>query len=177
MITTTSLANGTAGVAYSATLAATGGVTPYVWSIVSGSLPAGLSLNASTGMISGTPTSAGTSNFTVQVTDAQNPADSDTQALSLTINSPAPLNITTTSLPDARRGRSYSQTLQATGGVKPYTWSLAAGTLPPGLSLNAATGVISGTPTTRGTWSFTVRVQDSQAPAASDTQALSLQVR
>jgi hypothetical protein len=177
IITTTSLANGTAGVAYSATLAATGGVTPYVWSIVSGSLPAGLSLNASTGVISGTPTSAGTSSFTVQVTDAQNPADSDTQALSLTINPPAPLNITTTSLPDARRNRSYSQTLQATGGVKPYTWSLAAGVLPPGLSLNSSTGVISGTPPTRGTWSFTVRVQDSQAPAASDTQALSLQVR
>jgi hypothetical protein len=178
ILTTTSLPNGTVGAAYSSTLTATGGVTPYAWSIVAGSLPAGLSLNAQSGTISGTPTSAGTANFTVRVTDAQNPADTADKAFSLTINgaAPATLNITTTSLPAARRNRSYSQTVQATGGVRPYSWSLASGSLPPGLTLNAATGTISGTPTTRGTWSFTVRVQDSQAPAASDTQALSINV-
>lgn len=178
VLTTTSLPNGTAGTAYSSTLAATGGVTPYAWSIVAGSLPAGLSLNAQSGVISGTPTSAGTANFTVRVTDAQNPADSADKSLSLMINgaAPAPLNITTTSLPSARRNRAYGSTLQATGGVRPYAWSLAAGNLPPGLTLNAATGYISGTPTTRGTWNFTVRAQDSQSPAAVDTQALSLTV-
>ena len=70
----------------------------------------------------------------------------------------------------------YSQTVQATGGVIPYTWSLASGTLPPGLGLNPATGVISGTPTKQGNWSFTVRVRDSQAVPAQDTQSLSLRV-
>src|SRR5208283_5398768 len=71
-VVTTSLPAGTAGTSYSATLAATGGTSPYRWSISSGSLPAGLSLNANTGAITGTPTVAGTSNFTVQVTDANN---------------------------------------------------------------------------------------------------------
>jgi hypothetical protein len=176
-ISTTSLPNGVSGTFYSSTLAATGGITPYLWAIDSGSLPTGLSLNSQTGAISGTPTSAGTSNFTIRVTDAQDPPDSATKSFSITVNAPAPLNITTTSLPNARRNRAYGQVLQATGGVTPYAWSLASGSLPPGLGLNSSTGAISGTPTTRGTWSFTARVQDSQSPAASDTQALSITVR
>ncbi len=178
VITTTSLANGTVGTNYSATVSATGGVTPYSWSIASGNLPAGLSLSSPTGTISGTPSAAGTSTFTVQVTDAQNPADSGMRTLSITVNAApvSPPNITTTSLPNARRNGSYSQTLQATGGVMPYTWSITSGSLPPGLSLNPLTGVISGTPTTRGTWNFTVRVQDSQSPPAIDTQSLSITV-
>ncbi|MGH9837500.1 MAG: putative Ig domain-containing protein [Blastocatellia bacterium] len=89
---------------------------------------------------------------------------------------PADLAITTTSLPNARRNRTYSQTLLATGGVKPYAWSLASGSLPPGLALNTSTGVISGSPATRGAWSFSARAQDSQSPAATDTQALSITV-
>ncbi|MHC4715029.1 MAG: putative Ig domain-containing protein, partial [Planctomycetota bacterium] len=103
-ITTTSLPNGTVDVAYSETLAATGGVTPYTWSVISGSLPSGLSLASSTGVISGTPTTEETANFTVQVTDSQDPADTDTQALSITIDPGAdPLDITTTSLPDGTK--------------------------------------------------------------------------
>jgi len=83
-ITTSSLSNGTQDTAYSATLAAAGGATPYSWSITTGTLPAGLSLNANTGAISGTPTASGTSNFTVQVTDAT--SQTDTRGLSITIN-------------------------------------------------------------------------------------------
>ena len=91
------------GVAYSQTLAATGGVTPYSWAVVSGSLPAGLSLNSSTGEISGTPTAYGTSNFTVEVTDSDSPPATDQQALSIYV-APETLTITTTSLPDGQIG-------------------------------------------------------------------------
>ena len=87
-ITTTSLPGGTVGTAYSQTLQATGGTTPYTWSLASGTLPAGLTLNASTGVISGTPTAAGTSNFTAQVTDAL--SATATKALSITIGTPTP---------------------------------------------------------------------------------------
>jgi len=175
-ITTSSLPGGTVGVSYSTTLAASGGVTPYLWSIAAGGLPPGLSLNSQTGAISGAPSSAGTFTFTAQVSDAQSPPDSATKSLSITVSQPAPLNITTTSLPNGRRNRAYSQTLQATGGVKPYAWSLASGSLPPGLALNASTGAITGKPTTLGTYNFTVRVRDSQPTPASDTQALSVTI-
>ena len=174
-ITTTSLPNGTVGAAYSQTLAATGGVTPYTWSILSGSLPAGLSLNSSTGEISGTPTTIETANFTVQVADSQVPASTDQKALSITIN-PADLVITTASLPDGQIGVPYSQTLQATGGVTPYTWSIDSGALPPGLSLSPSTGVISGTPTTAGLSNFTVKVTDSQSTPDTATKALSINI-
>jgi hypothetical protein len=177
-LTASSLPNGTVGAAYSATLAAAGGVAPYLWAVTAGSLPAGLTLNAQTGAISGTPASAGTASFTVQLTDAQSPAASVSAPLSITVNPApsAPLTVKTESLPNARRSRAYSQTLVAAGGAQPYAWSLASGSLPPGLALNAATGTISGTPTNRGTWRFTVRVQDSQPQKASATRALSLTV-
>ncbi len=177
-ITTTSLPNGTVGTAYASTFAATGGVTPYTWAVTVGSLPAGLALNAATGGISGTPTSAGNATFTVQVSDSQNPASTNAKQFSISITAPpiAPLDITTTSLPGGQRNVVYSQTVQATGGVLPYTWSLASGTLPPGLTLNATTGVISGTPTKKGAFSFVVRVRDSRSPRASDTQSLSIKI-
>ena len=84
-ITTTSLPDGTVGAAYSATLAATGGTSPYSWSVTGGSLPSGLSLNATTGVISGTPTAAATSNFTVEVTDSAGPAATSSKALSISV--------------------------------------------------------------------------------------------
>ena len=84
-ITTTSLTNGTVNAAYSATLAASGGTLPYTWSIASGGLPTGLTLNAASGAITGTPTTAGVSNFTAQVSDASSPVQTATKALSITI--------------------------------------------------------------------------------------------
>ncbi|MHC4713423.1 MAG: putative Ig domain-containing protein [Planctomycetota bacterium] len=175
-ITTASLPDGQVELAYSQTVTATGGVTPYTWAVISGSLPGGLSLNSSTGEISGTPTTAETANFTVEVTDSDSPPDSDQKALSITVNPIPDLQITTTSLPDGYEGVSYSQTLAATGGVTPYDWSVISGSLPVGLSLNSSTGEISGTPTTTGTSNFTVQVIDSQTAPDSDTQALSITV-
>jgi hypothetical protein len=172
-ITTSSLPAGTVGVAYTTSLAATNGVAPYTWSVTVGTLPAGLTLAASTGAITGTPTALGTSTFTVQVKDADN--FTAIAALSIKIN-PAPVSITTTSLPNGVVNTSYSATLQSTGGAPPITWSVTAGALPTGLVLNAATGAITGTPTTAGTSNFTVQAADSSTPALTATKALSIAV-
>jgi subtilisin family serine protease len=172
-ITTTTLPDATEDVAYSEALEATGGTPPYTWSVDSGSLPAGLTLDPGTGAIAGTPTTAGTSSFTAKVTDAN--SQSDLQSLSLTVD-PAPVGpptITTTSLPDGQVDVAYAQTLAATGGTSPYAWSLAGGALPGGVSL-ASTGELSGTPTGSGTFSFTVQVTDDASQ--SDTQALTITV-
>jgi sugar lactone lactonase YvrE len=175
-ILTTSLPSGTVGMPYAQALSATGGTSPYTWSVAIGSLPSGLTLSPS-GSISGTPT--GTSaQFTVQVTDSAsvtaqttlviiiNPANAN----GLTITSPA-------TLPSgaiiAGVGLPYSQTLTATSGNPPYTWTLVSGSLPAGLNL-APTGQLFGTPQSPGTSSFTIRVND--ISNAISTQNFTLQV-
>ena len=154
-VSTTSLPNGVQGTAYSQTLAASKGVLPYSWTKTAGSLPTGLNLNSS-GVISGTPTNSGVYNFTVTVTDAAGGTAS--KALTITVNSA--LAISTATLPNGVVTKAYSQTLGATGGITPYIWSITAGALPNGLTLNPATGVINGTPTTALTYNFTVTVTD-----------------
>jgi hypothetical protein len=173
-ITTSSLAGGTVGTAYSATLAATGGKAPYTWSLAAGSMP-GLSISA-VGQITGTPTAAGTDSFTVRVSDSSSPALTATKALTITVAAATvpPVSVTTTSLAGGTVGTAYSATLAATGGKAPYTWSLSAGSMP-GLSVGAA-GQITGTPTAAGTDSFTVRVSDSSSPALTATKALTITV-
>jgi hypothetical protein len=162
-IATSSLPGGTRNSGYSATLSATGGVVPYLWG--ADNLPSGLAITAATGVISGTPTQAGTFDVVARVTDAQVPGDTAIRTLSVTIAdvpAPAPLVVTTSALPVGRRNKPYNQTLTASGGTNPYAWSVTSGALPPGLSLNAATGAISGRPTTLGTYAFTVGVRDAQ---------------
>src|ERR1019366_1113752 len=168
-IATSSLPAGTVGVAYSQALSASGGSPPYSWAVASGALPAGVSLSAG-GTLSGTPGTAGSSSFTVRVTDSA--SVSATAALSLAINPPA-LRITTSSLPAGTVGVAYSQALGASGGSPPYSWSVASGSLPAGLSLVAG-GTISGTHGTARSSSFTVRVTDSASVSA--TAALSLAI-
>jgi hypothetical protein len=179
-ITTSSLPKGQVGTAYSATLAATGGSAPYTWALTSGTLPAGLTLKASTGAIGGTPTAAvSASALTFTVTDSSSTALSKSVSLGLTISptAPATLSITTSSLPNGQVGASYSATLVATGGTTPYTWSLSSGTLPSGLSLNASTGAIIGTPTAAANASpLTFTVNDSSNPVQSASVSLGLTI-
>lgn len=160
-ITTIQLAPGEVGLNYAAPLAATGGTSPYAWSLSNATLPPGLALTAQ-GSITGKPTTAGTSVFSVRVTDSQ--GRTDNQRLSITVL-PA-LTITTTSVGSGVVGTRYSLSLARSGGFAPFTWTVAAGALPPGLTLSSA-GVLSGTPTTAGTFSFTVRVRDSLNATAS----------
>lgn len=136
VITTTSLPDADKGVAYSATLAKTG--EPGTWTKSAGTLPPGIALTASTGALSGTPTAAGTFNFTVSFSETSTGL-STSKALSIVVT-PAP-TISTTVLPDATRGSSYTATLAKTGAAG--TWSIIG--LPAGLSLDPGTGVISGT--------------------------------
>jgi len=170
-ITTTSLPNGAVSSVYSAQLAATGGTPPYSnWIVHSGSLPSGLTLNNSTGTISGTPTAVCTCSFTVTVKDN---AGNTSPAQSLSIKIVSTLTITTTSLPGGLIGTPYSQTLSATGGTPPYSWSQSSGLLPPGFSPISSGGLISGTPQApANTYSFTVKVTDAGGLTA--TQALSI---
>lgn len=160
VITTNSpLNSGTIGVAYSQTLAGTGGVPPYVWSVTAGALPGGLGLNGTSGAISGMPMAAGTFTFTIQLSDS---ASTTPVTKPFTITIASGLTITTApSLPNATVGAAYSQTLQAVGGTPPYTWSIVLGALPTPLALNAATGAIAGAPAGAGTSTFTIQVIDS----------------
>ena len=157
--TTTALTNATYNVAYSASVAATGGAGALTYSLASGPLPTGLSLS-SAGVISGTPTVAGSFPITVKAADAY--GDSMTQSYTVKVVYP-PVMVTAATLPTGYVNSTYTQTtLTATGGSGTgYTWALSSGSsLPAGLSLSS-TGVISGKPTTAGTTNFSVTATDS----------------
>ena len=166
----------TTGVAYSQNLAAAGGTPPFTWTVVpgSGTLPAGMSLSPA-GVISGTSTTAGTSNFTVRATDSGSPAQTAEKALSIVVS--APLTITTASpMPTGLLGVSYSQTLTASGGTAPYTWTRVSGTLPTGLALSSG-GAITGEPSELGLFNFTVNVVDNSSPTRSTTGSLQIRIK
>ena len=250
------LAGGSTGSAYSTTISTSGGTAPYTYAITVGSLPAGLILNTSSGVISGTPSGSGTSNFTVTATDANsitgsnaysvtisglpptasavsatvaanssaNPitlslgggtaasvavasaashgtatasgtsitytptagysgpdsftytatnasGTSSPATVSITVSAPT-LTLTPASLSNGTVGTAYSATFSTTGGTAPYSYAITAGTLPAGLSLNTATGALSGTPTTNGTSSLTLTVTDAHGATGSQPYTL-----
>jgi hypothetical protein len=180
-ITTTTLPNGTVGIAYTGgDITAVNGTPSYVWGVASGlgTLPPGLTPPTSptttpTTSIAGTPTQAGVFNFTIEV--LENSGSIDTQSFSITID--PSISISTTTLPTGVVGSSYSQNIDAAGGTAPYTWAITVGTLPPGLTLGTSTTnqvTISGTPTQDGDFTFTLEVQDDLAQIA--TQQLTITV-
>jgi len=178
-ITTTSLPNGTVGTSYSQTIQATGGLAPYSWSASAGTLPAGLNLGSSTTnsvTLGGTPSAAASSSFTIQITDAASQAG--IQAYTVTTSNPPAPSITTATLPNGALGTAYSQTIQATGGLAPFAWTVAAGTPPAGLNLGNSTTnsvTLSGTPTTvQSDVAFTIQLTDSLSQSGSHPYTMSI---
>ena len=158
-----SLPAATVGTAYSQTVSATGGTGSYTFSVSAGALPAGLTLNASSGVISGTPTTAGASSFTIRATDGSGAFGA--RAYSVTTSAAVTVNPAT--LPNGTVGVVYTQTVTASGGSGSYTFGVSAGSLPTGLSLNASTGAITGTPSGVGASSFTITATDGNGATGS----------
>ena len=166
VIDQSTLPSSTAGSYYYAPVVASGGVGSYTWSVASGSLPEGLTIQTfgGYGYLTGTPTQSGVFNFSLGVTDSGTPSPSvATQAFTLTVGAPGPLQVVTTVLTPGSQGTSYYSYLQASGGVGPYTWTVTSGSLPAGLTLDAS-GNLSGEPLATGTFSFTVQATDSAVP-------------
>jgi Flp pilus assembly secretin CpaC len=172
-IDSTSLPGATLQVPYFASLRAAGGIGARTWGVIAGTLPSGLSLNPATGTISGTPTTPGNSNFMISVADSGTPTKSVMTTLSISVAAVAPLLAVANSLPNGNIGGPYDAVLTATGGKAPYTWTVAAGALPTGLTLAPSTGAITGTPTA-GSFTFTMQVTDSNAPALTAQQQFTL---
>ena len=151
---------------------------PVQFKVVDGRIPPGTTLftqGVSSGGITGVPTTEGVFAFTLQVRDATGTKDSE--SYSITINPPRPLVITNQSdmLSPGTVGEFYCcGNLFADGGVPDYTWSLVSGELPPGLELSESPGRITGTPTTAGTFTFTVRVTDSREAIAERTFSITI---
>ena len=167
------LTAGQVGSAYSVTVAISGGVSPYTWTVTQGNLPAGLTLGASTGTISGIPTGSGSSTFTLKVTDSGSPALTASGQFSIAIAAAPAIVFSTSSLANATYNVAYSANVVATGGAGTLTYKVTTGSLPTGLTM-ASTGAISGTPTAGGTFNFTVTASD--AYGDSNSQAYSIQV-
>ena len=171
-----SLTNPTVGSTYSQTISASGGNGTYSYTVTAGSLPAGLSLNASTGALTGTPTAGGAFNFTITATDTASATGS--KAYSVTVAAPT-ISFSPTTLTAGTVGSAYSQSISGSGGTAPYgSYIVKTGALPAGLSLSSG-GVVSGTPTAGGTFTFTVQGTDSSTgtgPYSATSSTISLTI-
>ena len=162
------------GQPYSQANVASGGSTPYTYSVSAGALPAGTKLDPSTGVVSGTPGAAGAFSYTIKITDSSKPPQTVTRVVSGMI-APAPLTMASSASSTTQAGQSYSQTNVASGGTTSYTYSVSAGALPDGTKLDASSGTVSGTPTAGavGAFSYTIKVTDSGCPTQTVTNVVS----
>jgi hypothetical protein len=151
---------------------------PVQWTLVAGSIPPGMGSpifqGQTAGAVTGRPTTEGTYTFTLKVTDAV--GATDTETFTISVVAPRAVTITTPSaLPAGSRGKPYQVNLSATGGLPGYLWTLQAGTLPGGMRLSTGSiASIAGTPTTRGTFSFTVRATDARGATGDRTFSMTI---
>jgi hypothetical protein len=175
-ITTSTLPQAAVGTQFSESLTVSGGVSPYTWTVSSGTLPSCLTLTPA-GVLSGTPTAAcaGTYNVTFKVTDSGAPTPlTATEALTITINgAPAIVLPAPASLPAGVFNTAYTGSVGATGGAGALTYTLT-GSLPTGLTLNASSGAITGTPTATGTFTFTIQAADAFGDSASQAYSITV---
>ena len=179
--TTVSAIQNTAITSFNAFSSVTGGYTPYVYSVSSGTLPTGITINSSTGLVSGTPTATySTANVVFRVTDAQGFIAATTTTVSFTVNAPITATAgatTTVSQQQNTAITSFNPFSSVTGGYTPYTYFISSGTLPTGITLNSSTGLVSGTPTVvQGASNVIFRVRDSQNTNAATTVTVSFTV-
>ena len=163
---------GVVGMGYSTNISQVGFTGAVTWSIISGTLPAGLAIIPTMGVISGTPTSVGSFNFVVSASNTGGGGCSQGKAYSIVVTCPT-ITINPASLSNGTVGSAYTQTLTQTGLSGTPTWSVSVGTLPAGLLLNASTGAITGTPTAVGTSNITISVTNGSCSA---TKAFSIVV-
>jgi len=171
----TTLPAGVTGTPYSATVTATGSTAlPYTYAVSSGALPPVLSIDSGTGAITGTPTTAGTYVFTITATDANGCSGSQLYSIVIAATPPCPpITLSPLALPAGLVGTPYNQTITATGGVAPYTYASLPATPVPGLTLSSA-GVLSGSPTTVGIFSFIVTATDANGCPGSQAYSISI---
>jgi hypothetical protein len=150
--------NAKVGRPYATRVAPPAGVKPFTWTLTGGTIPPGLRLNASSGIISGTPTAEGVFRPRVRVRDASMPAQEVIRTVLIRV-APRKITVNPATLPARTVGTGLTRQLTATGGLAPYTFKVHSGALPPGMSLTTA-GRLSGVPTRRGTFRFTVRALD-----------------
>jgi hypothetical protein len=162
-VTSATLYDAHATQSYSATLYRDGGQGNVVWSVASGLLPPGLTLQPQYGTISGIPTQLGTYTFTAQVQDSSTPPQTAQGQVTLTVKA-AVLSLQPSLPSRIPVNVSFDGAAATTGGTPPFTFSLNAGTLPTGLNLDTSTGAITGTPTATGYYGFNIRVTDSSTP-------------
>jgi hypothetical protein len=168
---------GVQGTPFTWTPSAVGGTQPVNWSLTTGTLQAGLTLDPNTGTISGIPTTAGTSDVTLTATDSATPTPLTGQiTATLVIYPVAPPTIASQDPSQATVGTPFDLALIATGGLAPLTWTVTGGTLPPGLSLDPNAGTISGTPTSPGWTTATITVSDSSTPPQTDSRTVEILV-